>query len=125
MGREDHRAGVDRVQALEPAVTVDQLDPVCLEFVGHVGVVNEVTEHPDLFARPRLGRLLGGADRLHDAVAVATRRDLEAVHRFESTRDSKRRIGGPGYGTVSALAPDAAVPASAARAAAGARGPGP
>ena len=85
---EDHGSAVDLVQALEPVVTVDQLDPVFLQLVGDVGVVDEVAQHPDLLARMRLRRLLGRADRFDDAVAVAARRDLQHVHRFESTRGS-------------------------------------
>ncbi len=77
---EDHRAAVDRVQALEPVVAIDQFDAVFLELVGDVRVVDEVTQHPDLLAGPGFGRLLGGANRFDDAVAVATRRDLEDVH---------------------------------------------
>ena len=80
MRGEDHGAAVDRVQALEPVVAVDQLDAVFLQLVGHMRVVDEVAEHPDLLAGAGLGGLLGGADRFDDAVAVATRRDLEDVH---------------------------------------------
>ena len=82
---QDHGSAVDLVQALEPVVAVDELDPVFLQLVGHVGVVDEIAEHPDLLARMRLGRLLGGSDRFHDAMAIAARRDLQHVHRFEST----------------------------------------
>ncbi len=91
MRGEDHRAAVDRLQALEPVIAVDQLDAVFLELIGDMGVVDEVAEHPDLLARMGLRGLLGGPDRFHDAVAIATRRDLEHVHRFESTRGSDGR----------------------------------
>ena len=80
MRGEDHGAAVDRLQALEPVVTIDQLDAVFLQLVGDVGVVDEIAEHPDLLARMGLRGLLGGTNRLNDAVAISTRRDLEDVH---------------------------------------------
>ena len=80
MGGEDHGAALDLVQALETVVPIDQLDPVLLQLVGDVDVVDKVTEHPDLFSGMSPGSLFCRPDRLHHAVAVATRSDLDYVH---------------------------------------------
>src|SRR5213080_3278062 len=91
MGREDDGAAVDGLESFEPVVAVDQLDAILLQLVGDMGVVDEVAEHSDLLPRVGFRRLLRGADRLDDAVAIATRGDLEDVHGLESTRGSKRK----------------------------------
>src|SRR5438094_2824707 len=91
MGREDDGAAVDGLESFEPVVAVDQLDAILLQLVGDMGVVDEVAEHSDLLPRVGFRRLLRGADRLDDAVAIATRGDLEDVHGLESNRGSKRR----------------------------------
>src|SRR2546421_12474077 len=62
--------------------------------------MDEVTQHPDLLPRMGFRRLLGGADRLDDTVAITPRRDLEDVHRFESTRPFRARTERLGYEPV-------------------------
>jgi hypothetical protein len=89
MRREDDRAALNPVQTLDPVIAVDQLDAAGLELVGHVGVVHQVPEHPDLLSRIGPGRLLGGPNRFHHAVAVATGRDLEDVHPDSSLPTAK------------------------------------
>src|SRR5438093_9031890 len=91
VGRDDDGAAVDGLESFEPVVAVDRLDAILLQLVGDMGVVDEVAEHSDLLPRAGFRRLLRSADRLDDAMAIATRGDLEDVHRLESTRGSKRR----------------------------------
>src|SRR2546429_4467777 len=74
--------------------------------------MDEVTQHPDLLPRMGFRRLLGGADRLEDTVAIPPRRDLEDVHRFESTRPFRARTERSGYEKVTGWGP----PAHASRA---------
>src|SRR5437016_13624439 len=74
--------------------------------------MDEVTQHPDLLPRMGFRRLLGGADRLDDPVAITPRRDLEDVHRFESTRPFRARTERSGYEKVTGSGP----PAHASRA---------
>src|SRR2546421_12078641 len=106
--------------------------------------MDEVTQHPDLLPRMGFRRLLGCTDRLDDAVAITPRRDLEDVHRFESTRPFRARTDRSGYEKVTGSGPpahasrafsatrafepavrDAAVPRVAGARGAVGRGPGP
>src|SRR5689334_20491392 len=105
MGREDHGAAIDLVEPFETIVTVDQLDAVSLQLVGDVRVVNEIAEHADLLAGVGFGRLFGGTNSLDHAVAITTGRDLENVHRFESTRAFRARTDRAGYEWVTGLGP--------------------
>src|SRR2546421_5448997 len=74
--------------------------------------MDEVTQHPDLLRRMGFRGLVGGADRLDDPVAIPPRRDLEDVHRFESTRPFRARTDRSGYEKVTGSGP----PAHASRA---------
>src|SRR5207253_10897684 len=112
VGREDHGTAVNSFAPFETVVAVAQLDAVVLQLVGDVRVMDEVTQHPDLLPRMGFRRLLGGADRLDDPVAITPRRDLEDVHRFESTRPFRARTDRSGYEKVTGSRP----PAHASRA---------
>src|SRR5438876_12406099 len=105
MGGEDDGAAVDGLESFEPVVAVDQLDAILLQLVGDMGVVDEVAEHSDLLPRAGFRRLLRSADRLDDAMAIATRGDLEDVHRLESTRRSKPPIARKRYDRATGIVP--------------------
>ena len=76
---EDHGAFFDLLQPGEPVGLVDERDPLALQVVGGMGVVDQHAEHVDravgLLANP-----LGDAERIHHPVAVTARRDLENFH---------------------------------------------
>ena len=61
--------------------------PDFLELTGHMLVVHQVAEHRDRLAAGSSRTLsLGDPYGFHHAVAVATRRDPDNVHRVQSTR---------------------------------------
>ena len=84
VGGEDDRAFPDVLEAGEPVRLIDQGDPLRLEVIGGVRVVNEHAEHVHgplcLLADPP-----GDPERVHDAVAVPARRDLQDFHRTASS----------------------------------------
>ena len=86
MRGEDHSAFFDVFESFQPVRLVDERDALTLQVVRGVGVVDQHAEHMDgslgLFAHP-----LGDAERVHHAVAVAARCDLENLHRASSLRE--------------------------------------
>src|SRR5690349_2449487 len=86
VGGEDDRPFFDLVQPGQPVGLIDELDALGLQVVGGVGVVDEHAEHVHrplcLFPHP-----FGDPERVNDAVAVPTRRDLQDLHRTPSLRE--------------------------------------
>ena len=79
VGREDHRPFFDVLEPAQPVRLVHQRDPLLLQVVGGVGVVHEHAEHVH-GAFGLLTHALGDAERIHHAVAVPARRDLDYFH---------------------------------------------
>ena len=79
MRGEDHRAFLDVLEAGEAVGLVDEGDALTLQVVGRVRVVDEHPKHVHRTMR-FLAYAFGDSKRIHDAVAVAARRDLEHFH---------------------------------------------
>src|SRR5215472_4659494 len=84
VGREDDGAAADLFEAREPARGVDQPNALLLELVGDVGIVDELTKHVHGAVRG-LTDALGDPERVHHAVAVASRRYPYDLHPHEPT----------------------------------------
>src|SRR2546425_445602 len=83
---EDHRAVLDLVETCQAVGRIDQRDPLRLEIVCRVRVVNQHAEHVHrpigLFAHP-----LGDPERIDHAVAVAARGDPDDFHGYRVYAD--------------------------------------
>ena len=84
---EDHGSLGHLLERLHAIGLGHQRDARLLELAGHVLVVHQVAEHGDRLAAGA-GSAFPFCDsyRFHDAMAVATRRDPDDVHRLQSTR---------------------------------------
>jgi uncharacterized RDD family membrane protein YckC len=86
MRREDDRPFLDLAEAGEPVGLIDESDPLPLEIIGGVCVVDEHAEHVN---RPvcLLAYSFGDPEGVYHAVAVPARGDLDYFHLDPSLRE--------------------------------------
>ena len=85
VGREDHRAVLDELEAGQPVGLVHQSNPLLLQVVRGVGVVHEHAQHVNRSLR-LLPDALGDPEGVDDTVAVPPGGDFENLHRSWSLR---------------------------------------